>query len=718
MICYPFRFPFHLVCKVIYCDHSFGSYCFLGNWGIALCVVGERLGCAAVLLCRMADLVGEGVLFLKFGEMKCQIISYNIVGEIYTLRSLEWTLANSQPAYIHCRRDDFRTIRARALVGEEVKLRLGGLTGLVKSFRSMDEIYCVEVLGWGDAPTLAYCKFDALETSLPGSDEEDEEVDPETSYYGTYLEEFMKQMETSIQGDSMLSQQMGKENALKARREKVVLGGKRVMATLPPPQRPLKRIHMMKGSVTVLNEFLPAEEDAGPVLGLSGRNVLLLGNASKKLSNALQNVEKANVFYNDTKHRVDLVIHESLSTLLKSQRETMFRLIETYEAAGETLRMIKSSVVSKCLARRLLCDWTRVPYTDIGALKVRLRRWYLQRKKMREKRRGQAVGVLEEEEEEDYDSPFANIDIPESRAKQVLTSHGGMILRIMEQLRALKGMGRQKMPPGWKTVQRPRQFGIFKGRVETWYVGPNGGRSNCMRGMLQIIKRTAPKAAGLDLFESPTVQKRMHAELELQGLVGKLESSIATLAKVADTPLHVEEQSSEWMRIWGNLEDLPFATRRKILRSTGRGHRKPLVGSRYGADLQPAVGDAVTLLHVASLGGVVGDTSRFRETGTLAVRLPFGVAHVLAGELSVVTQLSPRPRDRVEIAMGQSSLRGVVQSYNLDHKMYTVRLVDIALADGSHVRMHCQRSAIELFQPLNPSTGTVGEKRKAESPLQ
>ena len=96
-----------------------------------------------------------------------------------------------------------------------------------------------------------------------------------------------------------------------------------------------------------------------------------------------------------------------------------------------------------------------------------------------------------------------------------------------------------------------------------------------MRGMLQIIKRTAPKAAGLDLFESPTVQKRMHAELELQGLVGKLESSIATLAKVADTPLHVEEQSSEWMRIWGNLEDLPFATRRKILRSTGRGHRKP-----------------------------------------------------------------------------------------------------------------------------------------------
>ena len=415
-----------------------------------------------------------------------------------------------------CEEGDLLLIKPCATIGQEVTLVLGGLKGLVKDFRPLEGMYCVEVLAKKSGnqsvgSTVVYCKreafqYDEEDDDLEDQDPEGADVNPEPkrTAYDAYIEEFFKNMKTgNDKKDPFKDLKTVKSTTSNMKNKKrKILGGATSSGSKRSRFEQSQQVEMgydyrkhsfkTKGHRSFLQD---TSGKGGPVLGLEGANVLLLGanHIDESFTAALVESEKVNLVELGETDRIDLVIHSKISTLVNQDRYVMFALLEKFEAQNQELRMIKSSFLLKCYNGRYYVDWSIVNFTDIEKIKAKFQTWWsrvtdsndINFMRYIEPVKGYSCYNVKrggkKEEEDDIvirsgkrDRNFIDLEVPRMRMKTILTESGDMILRILDLKRDLKQINRKKMPTGWRIVKQRRLYGISKGHEETTYVGPNG----------------------------------------------------------------------------------------------------------------------------------------------------------------------------------------------------------------------------------------------------
>ena len=109
------------------------------------------------------DFVSQAVTLKNFGHLKARVTDYNALDEMYTAQVYGWRLAGGNIVRVFAKEGGLLLIKPCATIGQEVTLVLGGLKGLVKDFRPLEGMYCVEVLAKKSGnqsvgSTVVYCK--------------------------------------------------------------------------------------------------------------------------------------------------------------------------------------------------------------------------------------------------------------------------------------------------------------------------------------------------------------------------------------------------------------------------------------------------------------------------------------------------------------------------------------------------------------------------------
>ena len=366
---------------------------------------------------------------------------------------------------------------------------------------------------------------------------------------------------------------------------------------------------------------------------------------------------------------------------------------------------------------------------------------------------------------------YIDLEVPQTRMKNILGNNGDMILRILDLKRNIKKVTRNKMPLGWKIVKQRRQYGISKGHEETIYVGPNDEKTNSTSGMLRIIKRNInnsnnndeddhismnngtsttttrttttttttkkkkkKKQINLSYFETDEMINSIKAEDEVAILMEKLENDLALLAKLSDSPMVLDLKSIEFQKLWGNIDDLPFTLRNKfgkhLLNDADymkmKDKKKKVL--RYTGRFLPTNGDYVSCGalkgHVLIDDEDEGDdsTTMMLDQDIVKIQLEFGICYAHITHLIVLEKVTPRPNEKVNVRFGTSIFRGQVLSYQRQYNRFAIRLYDLKLAHGAYTYIYCKKDHFvqenggkkkELVSGNNRAIVTTGNKRKS-----